>query len=130
MWGTLADHVAEVAARRARERRRDVDAALSEADRLIDALAERSPVLRTRPRRQVVATRHGPAAVVTKGTCCLIYKAGAPPEGRGAAARLVGAAACTSCPLRPEADRARRFAAYLDALPTAGVPPPEATSSS
>jgi len=114
MWGTLADHLAEVAVRRAREQGRDVDAAWAEAGTLIDVLAERAPALRSRPRRQVVPTGRGPATVVAKGTCCLIYKAGAPPGDRGAAARLVTSAACTSCPLRPEDDRARRFAEYLD----------------
>lgn len=117
MWGTLADHVAEVAVRRARERGRDVDAAWDEAERLVDELAARVPLRWTRPRRQVVPTAAGPQAVVTKGTCCLIYKAGAIPGDRGAAARLIAPAACTSCPLRPEDDRARRFAAYLDSQP-------------
>ena len=114
MWGTLADHICEIAVRRARERRQDVDAALAGATVLVDAIAERAPAPVTRPRRQVVDTARGPATVVTKGTCCLIYKAGARPGERGAAARLIGSAACTSCPLRPEGDRARRFTAYLD----------------
>jgi hypothetical protein len=116
MWGTLADHVAEVAVRRAREQRQDVDAAWDEAGRLLDELAARVPSPWTRPRRQVVPTATGPQPVVTKGTCCLIYKAGAPPGDRGAPARLVGPDACTSCPLRSEDDRARRFAAYLESL--------------
>jgi hypothetical protein len=116
MWGTLADHVAEVAVRRAREQRRDVDAAWDEAERLLDELAVRVPSPWTRPRRQVVPTARGPQAVVTKGTCCLIYKAGAAPGDRGAAVRRIAPDACTSCPLRSEPDRARRFAAYLDSL--------------
>ena len=74
----------------------------------------RVPLPWTRPRRQVVPTATGPQAVVTKGTCCLIYKASVPPGDRGAAARLIAPAACTSCPLRPEDDRARRFSAYLE----------------
>ena len=114
MWGTLADHVAEVAVRRARDQRGDVDAAMAAGDHLLGALATRVSTSWTRPRRQVVDTARGPQAVVTKGTCCLIYKAGVPPGDRGAAARLIAPAACTSCPLRSEADRARRFAAYLD----------------
>jgi hypothetical protein len=117
MWGTLADHVAEVAVRRAREQRRDVGAAWDEAERLLDDLAARVPSPWTRPRRQVVPTATGPQAVVTKGTCCLIYKAGADPGDRGAATGLIAPAACTSCPLRSEDDRARRFAAYLDSVP-------------
>jgi hypothetical protein len=113
LWGTLADHVAEVAVRRARDAGGDVDAAWSAASGLLDVLAERTPVF-TRPRRQVVDGRRGPLAVVAKGTCCLIYTAGAPVGDPGAAARLVGRDACTSCPLRPEADRARRFRVWLD----------------
>ena len=69
-------------------------------------------------------TATGPQAVVTKGTCCLIYKAGGRPGDRGAAARLIAPAACTSCPLRREDDRARRFAAYLDvAVELRGIEP-------
>ena len=114
MWGTLADHVAEIALRRAREQGRDMEAAWAESEGLLDELAARVPSPWTRPRRQVVPTATGPQAVVTKGTCCLIYKASVPPGDRGVAARLIAPAACTSCPLRPEDDRARRFAAYLD----------------
>jgi hypothetical protein len=113
LWGTLADHVAEVAVRRARDAGGDADSAWRAASALLEALAERAPVF-TRPRRQEVDARSGARTVVVKGTCCLIYKAGAPVGDRGAAARLVGRDACTSCPLRPEADRARRFRVWLD----------------
>ena len=58
--GTLADHLAEVAVRRARERGRAPDAALAEAERLVDARGRPGPDLRTRPRRQVVSTARGP----------------------------------------------------------------------
>jgi hypothetical protein len=113
MWGTLADHLAEVAVRRARERRRDVEAAWSAAETLVAGLAAREPRLRARPRRQVVAGRAGPSTFVAKGTCCLIYKAAGPVPGRGASPRqLIAAAACASCPLRDPDDRAARFAAY------------------
>jgi hypothetical protein len=118
MWGTLADHVAEVAVRRAREQRKDVDQAWDDAERLLDELAACVPSPWTRPRREIVRTARGLRPVVTKGTCCLIYKAGAAPGDRGAAARLIAPAACTSCPLRSENDRARRFVAYLDSLRT------------
>jgi hypothetical protein len=117
MWGTLADHVAEVAVRRARERDADVQAAWEAASVLLDDLATVQPHARTRPRRQVVASRRGPQVVVAKGTCCLVYKAGAPVGDRGAAARRIAPDACSSCPLRPELDRARRFTAWLDAPP-------------
>lgn len=119
MWGTLADHLAEVAVRRARERRRDVEAAWSASAVLIDELADRAPRLRARPRRQVVPVGAGAtAAVVAKGTCCLIYKAGGQPAAPGAGPKrssrhLIEAAACTSCPLRTPEDRQVRFARYL-----------------
>jgi hypothetical protein len=114
MWGTLADHIAEVAVRRARERGHDVGAAWAEASRLIDDLAAQEPLLVTRPRRQLVTTPGGDEVLVAKGTCCLIYKAAEPPTGAPPTVRrLIDTAACTSCPLRPEPDRAARFAAYL-----------------
>lgn len=117
MWGTLADHLAEVAVRRARERGRDVDAAWSAAERLIAELAAREPLLRSRPRREVVTADVGTATFVAKGTCCLIYKAAVPPgperSGQAVAHRLIATAACTSCPLRSATDREARFAAYL-----------------
>lgn len=79
MWGTLADHLAEVAVRRARERRRAIDSAWAAAAALTDDVAARQPRLRTRPRRETVVA--GPAtgaAYVAKGTCCLIFKASGP----------------------------------------------------
>jgi hypothetical protein len=110
MWGTLADHLAEVAVRRARERGRDVDAAWCAADTVIADLAARQPLLRARPRRQVVTTDAGTSSFVAKGTCCLIYKAA---TGGRSATQQIASAACTSCPLRQAEDRASRFAAYL-----------------
>jgi hypothetical protein len=112
MWGTLADHLAEVAVRRARERRRDIDAAWSAAEVLVSGLAAQEPRLRASPRRQVVATPSGRGTFVAKGTCCLIYKAATAGPGAGEGPRgLIAAAACTSCPLRDPDDRAARFAA-------------------
>lgn len=114
MWGTLADHLAEVAVRRARERRLDVDGAWSAAEILIAELAAREPLLRARPRRQVVTCDAGTGTFVAKGTCCLIYKAAdRPGSGPASARRLIESAACTSCPLRSADDRATRFAAYV-----------------
>jgi hypothetical protein len=116
MWGTLADHVAEAAVRRARDRGADVEAAWAEASGLIDDLAARQPLLRSRPRREDVPVGEGVGTVVAKGTCCLIYKAAGPPGGGPDDApgrRLIARAACTSCPLRSPEDRAARFAAWL-----------------
>lgn len=103
MWGALADHLAEVALRRAREQRRDAAATWAEVEALLDDLAAREPLLVVRPRHQEVVTPAGSGLFAAKGTCCLIYK----PAGS------VAAAACTSCPLRRPADRADAFARYL-----------------
>ncbi len=143
MWGTLADHLAEVAVRRAREQRRDVEAAWTSASALIADLAARETLLRARPRRQEVRWPGGTDLLVAKGTCCLIYKAAAGPGvpadgatdgsrvadgchalagspggalGTAALRRAIDEAACTSCPLRPEDDRSTRYAAYLAQL--------------
>ena len=109
MWGTLADHLAEVALRRAREQRRDQAVAWAAVESLLDALAAREPLLRARPRPHPVDGPAGAALFATKGTCCLIYKAAGP----GPARALIDAAACTSCPLRSEADRHARLSAHL-----------------
>ncbi|HKH05237.1 MAG TPA: hypothetical protein VKA65_08735 [Acidimicrobiales bacterium] len=109
MWGTLADHQAEVALRRAREQRRDQAVAWAAVESLLDALAAREPLLRARPRPHPVDGPAGAALFAAKGTCCLIYKAAGP----GPARALIDAAACTSCPLRSEADRHARLSAHL-----------------
>jgi hypothetical protein len=103
MWGTLADHLAEVALRRAREQGRASAAAWAASEALLDDLAARQPLLRVRPRRQDVAAPGGPTTFAAKGTCCLVYKPAGP----------VAAAACTSCPLRAPADREAGFLRYL-----------------
>jgi hypothetical protein len=106
MWGTLADHLVEVALRRAREQGRPAEAAWAAADGLLDDLADRQALLRVRPRRQEVAAPGGTELFAAKGTCCLVYK----PEGS------VARGACTSCPLRPAADREAGFLRYLASL--------------
>lgn len=110
MWGTLADHLAEVALRRAREQKRDAAATWASVEALLDELAAREPLLVVRPRRQVVVSPAGTGLFAAKGTCCLIYK----PAGS------VAAAACTSCPLRSPADREAAFVRYLAHTGTAG----------
>lgn len=103
MWGTLADHLAEVTLRRAREQGRASAEAWAASEVLLDDLAARQPLLRVRPRRQVVPAPAGPVTFAAKGTCCLVYKPAGP----------VAAAACTSCPLRAPADREAGFLRYL-----------------
>jgi hypothetical protein len=108
MWGTLADHLAEVTLRRAREQGRDAEVAWAASEALLDDLAARQPLLRSRPRRQDVPGPDRPELFAAKGTCCLVYK----PAGS------VAAAGCTSCPLRPAAEREAGFLRYLAVLRT------------
>lgn len=103
MWGTLADHLAEVTLRRAREQGRPSAGAWAASESLLDDLAARQPLLRVRPRRQVVEAPAGPVTFAAKGTCCLVYKPAGP----------VATAGCTSCPLRAPADREAGFLRYL-----------------
>jgi len=115
IWGTLADHLADVALRWARDTGADPDRAWSEANALIEALRERpEPRLRARPRRHDVTCAAGSGAFVTRGTCCLIYKGHEPAPGEtGGRHDLIAAAACTSCPLRPFDDRQALLVRYL-----------------
>jgi hypothetical protein len=108
MWGTLADHLAEVALRRAREQGRAAEDAWAASETLLDALAARQPLLRARPRRQEVEVPGGTELFAAKGTCCLVFKPGG----------SVAASACTSCPLRPAPDREAGFLRYLAFLRT------------
>jgi hypothetical protein len=124
MWGTLADHLADVALRRDRDRGRDGQAAWALATALIDELAARQPLLRARPQRHEVSCAAGSALFSTKGTCCLIYKTNMPTAagsgGRVDARPWIDADACTSCPLRPVDDREQRLVRYLTAAAQAG----------
>jgi len=116
MWGTLADHLVDVALRRARDGGSDPEAAWTIASALLDDLAAGQPLLRSRPTRHAVACPAGTALFATKGTCCLIYKTNMPAdraEGRGSAQPWIDADACTSCPLRSEPDRTARLVRYL-----------------
>ena len=110
IWGTLADHLADVALRHAREHGGgdgDADRAWADATAVVDALAAHPAVrLRARPSRHDIAPPAGPAAFVTRGTCCLLYKSHEPGPGEPDTARTrITAAACTSCPLRPYDER-------------------------
>jgi hypothetical protein len=115
LWGTLADHLADVALRWARDTGGDADRAWAEADAVIDALALRpEPRLRARPRRHDVTGPAGSAAFITRGTCCLIYKRHEPGPGEPDHTRdRIAAAACTSCPLRSPDDRHARLVRLL-----------------
>jgi hypothetical protein len=120
MWGTLADHLSDVALRRARDRGSDAEEAWATAAALIDGIAARQPLLRSRPSRHDVRCPAGEAVFSTKGTCCLIYKTNMPADRsdasdrpRASAQPWIDADACTSCPLRSEEDRTNRLVRHL-----------------
>lgn len=111
IWGTLADHLADVALRWSRDSGADADRPWSVATAVVEALARQPGVrLRARPSRHDVTVPAGSASFVTRGTCCLIYKCHDPAPGEPAtsSAKIV-AAACTSCPLRTPTDRHTRL---------------------
>jgi ferric iron reductase protein FhuF len=108
MWGSLADGLASGAMQRAKEDGRDGLAAWQEANLLIDALAARVPKLRVRPVLQRVPWSGGVSHQSVRGTCCLYYKVSGQPRDP------FGESYCTSCPLRDEGDRCRRWATWLD----------------
>lgn len=116
LWGTLADHLADVSLRWARDTRgADPDRAWDEAEAVTDLLAARPATdLRTRPRPQRVTCPAGTGLFATRGTCCLIYKVHRPGPGEPDTARTrIDAAACTSCPLRSAEDREARLVRHL-----------------
>lgn len=108
MWGSLADRIASDALQRARDGDRDGEASWHEAGRLIDALQARVPQLRVRPVLCDVPWSGGTAHLAVRGTCCLYYKVSGEPRDPH------GASYCTSCPLRDDGDRRRRWATWLD----------------
>jgi hypothetical protein len=123
MWGTLADHVAEAALRRAGSagsRPGDEEAAWAMADALVEHVADLQPLLYDRPRPQWVTCAAGTALFAAKGTCCLVYKAHRPGPGRPLGSRaLVDAGACATCPLRTADNRRDRLASLMEVSPSA-----------
>ncbi len=108
MWGALADSVAADALQRARADGRDGEATWQEVSLLIDALAARARHLRVRPVLCAVPWSGGQSHLAVRGTCCLYYKVSGQPRDP------VGESYCTSCPLRDDADRVRRWSTWLD----------------
>lgn len=108
MWGSVADGIAADALQRARLGGRDGAAAWRDAGALIDELAARAPQLRVRPGLCEVPWSGGSAHLSVRGTCCLYYKVSGQPRDP------LGESYCTSCPLRDDGDRCRRWAAWLD----------------
>jgi hypothetical protein len=113
IWGTLADHLADVAMRWSREAggaAADADRAWNSAAAVIETLAARPGVgMRGRPHRMDVTCDAGSGSFITRGTCCLIYKRHSP----GSQAEQIASAACSSCPLRSADDRRALFVRHL-----------------
>jgi hypothetical protein len=108
MWGSLADGIVGQALWTVRSSGDSGRVAWSEATDLLDQLAGRVPLLKTRPTPVPVDWSNGSAYLWVKGTCCLYFKAyeGKPdPCGEGY---------CNSCPFRQDASRLRRWAAWLE----------------
>jgi hypothetical protein len=120
MWGTLADHLAEAALRRAHPRPGDQEAAWALADALVEHVADHQPLLCGRPRPEWVTCAAGTSLFAAKGTCCLIYKAQRPRPGQRTDSRtLIEAGACATCPLRDVNDRRERLASLVERSPSA-----------
>lgn len=111
MWGGVADGIAADLLWRARDDGRDGESAWREANLLIDALAARIPLLKSRPTLARVERPEGRAHFAVRGTCCLYYKVS------GHEPSPLGEAYCTSCPFREDSDRQRRWAAWLTEHP-------------
>jgi hypothetical protein len=112
MWGGVADGVVGQAMWLASRRRLDPDRTWAAATRLVDHLAAVAPLPPARPRRVAVPWAGGVHHASVRSTCCLHYRTA------GAGLDRDGDATCTSCPLRSDASRAARLAAWLDADPT------------
>lgn len=108
MWGAVADEVAATAAGVDRGRGGDGAAGCEEAERLLDALAERVPVPLERPSPVAVRWSGGTSWLTIRGTCCLYYRT------QGGSDRSTGDGFCATCPLVPGRARRRRLAAWLE----------------
>jgi hypothetical protein len=108
MWGGLADEIAGGVLWRAHRSGGDALTAWLEASALLDAVADRVPRLRARPRLEPIEWSGGTAYFSVKGTCCLFYKAfEGTPDVRGDGY-------CTSCPLRPDDWRRARWSSWME----------------
>jgi hypothetical protein len=107
-WGSVADSLAGHALHLARASGRDLDDVWVAAQRLLDGLESRLAIQLVRPRPLLVPWTGGIARHQTRGTCCLHHRTCADPDPRGDGY-------CATCPLRDEASRIERIAAYLDA---------------
>ena len=106
LWGMLADGIGAQALRLARLMDRDRTEAWHEARAIMDRVAARQPLLRTRPRLFPVAWGGKEEFFVVRATCCLHFRTvpNADPGGEGH---------CTGCPLRTDESRSRRWLEHL-----------------
>jgi hypothetical protein len=114
MWGAVADAIASGALADARWHGTDGNTAWREASRLIDVLERAAPALRARPALERVDWSGGCAHFAVRGVCCLYFRVSRCPRDPR------GDVYCTSCPFRDDADRRRRWAAWLEQQALAG----------
>jgi hypothetical protein len=106
LWNAAGDAVRLTAAMAPRYAGRPARPGLATA--LLDALVAHGAPIRGRGDDQPVPGR--PERVPVRAACCLAYRTD-PPVARPSDAL------CTTCPLLPGPERARRYAAWLDRLP-------------
>jgi hypothetical protein len=106
LWNAAGDAVRLTAAMAPRYAGRAERPGLATA--LLDALVAQGAPIRGRGSDQPVSGR--PERVPVRAACCLAYRTD--PPGAGPSDAL-----CTTCPLLPAPERARRYAAWLDRLP-------------
>lgn len=108
-WGSVADELASAALWAARSGATDIDVAWRTAVAVTDALCERTPWIRRRPRPFRVDSRHGSTLFSVKATCCLYYKTQPRPPDPS------GDSYCTTCLFRDDRSRNDRLLAHLEA---------------
>ena len=106
LWNAAGDAVRLTAAMAPRYAGRPAPPGLATA--LLDALVAHGAPIRGRGDDQPVPGR--PERVPVRAACCLAYRTD-PPVARPSDAL------CTTCPLLPGPERARRYAAWLDRMP-------------
>lgn len=117
MWGNFVDGIAQGALWQGREPRLrgDTRPAYAIAAQVIDALADRVPLIRARPRIDRIDWSGGTVWMAAKTACCLLYHTYDRPPAE---------VYCANCPLRGDDSRRAMWSAWLEkqALAAKGGP--------
>lgn len=107
MWGNFVDGIAAGVLWQGREPRPrgDTRAAYAIAAEVIDAIADRVPLIRARPRLDRIDWSGGTVWMAAKTACCLLYHTHHRPPAD---------AYCANCPLRSDDSRRATWASWLD----------------